>query len=305
MSPDAHTNAEHMLDVGHGHTLYVHDWGNPKAKTPIFFLHGGPGSSTRDKYKLAFNPEKHRVIFHDQRGAGRSIPAGRWHHNNTQELAGDISRIADTLHIKSFIITGDSWGSALALYYALQEPRRVVSLVIGGVFTASQEEIDWLDTGVFQSHFPDAWQRYLDATPKQFRDAPTAYHLKRALSRDEQAAKESAFVYSQLELSVLSLDDAHEPMLFDSFDPTGTIMEMRYLSKRCYLPDRYILDNAHKLTMPIYIVQGRYDFVCPPKTAFALSQAAPHVELTWTIAGHRNEHENLTVKRVLFSGLAS
>jgi hypothetical protein len=32
MNPDTYTMAEHMLEVGHGHTLYVHDWGNKKAK---------------------------------------------------------------------------------------------------------------------------------------------------------------------------------------------------------------------------------------------------------------------------------
>ncbi len=303
MNPDAHTIAEHTLDVGHGHTLYIQDWGNKKAKTPIFFLHGGPGSQCKDKHKLPFDPKTQRVIFHDQRGSGKSTPLGRWHHNNTQELAADITKIADFLRIDQFIITGESWGSTLALYYALCEPRRVKAIVVGGVFTGSQAEIDWLDKGMFQTHFPDAWDRYLAATPKSHRDDPSAYHMAQVLGSDAEAAKKSALAYGELEGSVMSLDDSYLPTNPDEFEPASMIIEMRYLAKRCFLPDRFILKNASKLKMPLYIVQGRYDFVCPPKTAYELSQTAPNAQLTWTISGHRNEHENTTAKRLIYKHL--
>lgn len=304
MTPDKYTIHEHMLPVGHGHTLYVHDWGNKKAKTPIFFLHGGPGGQCKDKYKLPFDPQHQRVIFHDQRGSGKSTPLGRWHHNNTQELAADITKIADFLKIDTFILTGDSWGSCLALYYAICEPSRVRALVVGGVFTGSQAEIDWLDNGLFQIHFPDAWERYLEATPKSHRDKPAAFHTAQVLGSDEKSAARSAKAYSELERSVMSLDDSYLPLNADDFEPSGMIIEMRYLSKRCFLPDRFILKNAGKLKMPLYIVQGRYDFVCPPQTAYLLSKTAPNAHLTWTVAGHKGEHETITAKRLIYKHLA-
>ena len=305
MNPDENTIAEHKLEVGHGHTLYIQDWGNKKAKKPIIFLHGGPGSSTKDKYRLNFDPKNQRVIFFDQRGCGKSTPLGRWHHNNTQELAADITKIADFLKIDTFILTGESWGSCLALYYALCEPRRVSALVVGGVFTGSQAEIDWLDQGVFQSHFPDAWAKYLAATPPTYQDNPSAYHRANVLGSNESLAISSAHAYSELEGSVVSLNDQHTPEPITDFDPTSTRLEMRYLAKRCFLPDGFILQNAQKLKMPLYIVQGRYDFVCPPKTAYQLSQKAPNAHLTWTVSGHRNEHENVSVKRGIYSYLST
>ncbi len=292
-----------MLEVGHGHTLYVHDWGNKKAKHPIFFLHGGPGGQCKDKHKLPFDPKTQRVIFHDQRGSGKSTPLGRWHHNNTQELAADITRIADFLKIDRFILTGESWGSTLALYYALCEPRRVSALVIGGVFTGSQSEIDWLDEGLFQAHFPDVWDRYVAATPKAHRTKPSQYHMANVLGTDEQAAQASAYAYSALEGGVMSLNDQHMPEPLEGFESGSMLIEMRFLAKRCFLPDRFILKNAHKLKMPLYIVQGRYDFVCPPKTAYELSQKAPNAHLTWTVSGHRNEHENISVKQLIYKHL--
>jgi proline iminopeptidase len=304
MNPDAHTIAEHTLEVGHGHTLYIQDWGNKKAKTPIFFLHGGPGDQCKDKHKLPFDPSKQRVIFHDQRGCGKSTPYGKWHHNNTGELAADITKIADHLGIDQFILTGGSWGACLALYYTISQPRRVRALVIEGVFTGSQAEINWVDQGMFKSHFPDAWDRYLAATPKEYRDDPSTYHFKQVAGSDEKAAAASAKAYGELELAVLSLNDTHAPIHSDDFDPTGAIIEMRYLAKRCFLPDRFVFKNAHKLKMPVYMLQGRYDMVCPPATAYQLAKIVPNAHLMWMISGHTGEHETLTAKRLIYRQLA-
>jgi proline iminopeptidase len=306
MNPDQHTIHEHMLDVGHGHTLYVHDWGNKAAKMPIFFLHGGPGGQCKDKHKLPFDPHTQRVVFHDQRGSGRSVPYGRWHHNTTQELAADITKVADHLGIDRFMVTGGSWGSLLALYYGLQEPRRVAALVVDGVWTGSRAENDWLDQGLFRTHFPDVWARYLAETPAAHHADPTAYHFAQVLGKDTAAAAESARVYGNLEGSIVALNDqaiAPTQAVSPDFDPIPAQIEMRYLAKHCFLSDRYIIENAHKLPMPVYLLQGRYDFVCPPVTAYTLAQSIPNAHLTWLLAGHMAEHETITVKRLIFKHL--
>jgi len=304
MKPDTFTIAEHRLDVGHGHEIYIQDWGNKKAKKPIIFLHGGPGGQCKDKHKNPFDPETQRVVLFDQRGCGQSTPLGRWHHNNTQELAADITKIADHLDIDRFIITGASWGSCLALYYAISVPSRVAAIVISGVFTGSQSEIDWLDKGLFKSHFPDAWERYTASVPVKFHDDPSSYHFSRATGPDKNAAAESARIYGDLESAALSLDDTFYPTNPDDFEPEGMIIEMRYLAKRCFLPDRYIMKNAKKLKMPVYIIQGRYDMICPPNTAYQLSKLTPNSHLTWVVSGHRAEHETVTAQRLIYKHLA-
>lgn len=299
MTPDEFTIKEHMLPVGNGHTLYVHDWGNKKAKKPIIYLHGGPGGNCKDKNKKLFNPKTQRVIFFDQRGGGRSTPAGKWHHNTTQHMAADITAVADKLNIDKFILTGGSWGSCLALYYAISAPSRVHALVITGVFTGSQTEIDWLDQGLFKSHFPDAWDNYLAQTPKTYHANPSDYHFKHALGTDEKKAKQSAYAYSVLEGSVIALDDTFIAPDYEEFDPAGIQIEMRYLSKRCFLPDNYILKRVSKLKMPIHIVQGRYDMVCTPAIAYEVAQKAQNTTLTWVIAGHKLEHETATALKLI------
>lgn len=291
MTPDEHTILETFVEVGNGHTLYVQDWGNKQAAMPVVSLHGGPGSASRDKYKNTFDPATQRVIFFDQRGCGRSLPFGSIEHNTTADLVDDIETIAKHLHLDRFVITGGSWGSCLALAYALKYLRRVHALVLFGIFTGSQAEIDWIDKGGFRTFFPETWEQYLLRTPKSHHHDPSAYHYQRALDTDPVAAKESAYAYACLEGAVLSLDDRFTPDTYDDYDPTGTRIEMHYLANRCFMPDRHILQNAHKLTMPVWIAQGRYDCVCPPQTAYELSKALPNSHLFMATSGHRSEHE--------------
>lgn len=299
MTPDAHTIRETFLEVGDGHTLYIHDWGNKDATTPIIFLHGGPGYHTTDRNKATYDPTKQRVIFFDQRGCGKSVPYGSLEHNTTQDLVEDIEKIADHLELKTFVVTGHSWGSTLALAYALAHPERVKSMVLSGIFTGSHAEIDWIDNGHFRTFYPEAWGRYLLATPKSHHADPTAYHYKRVMGNDADAARESAYAYQTLEGSVLRLDDRYAPEDPAEFDPAGVRMEMHYLHERCFMPDRFVLDNAHKLTMPVWLVHGRYDMVCPPIAAYDLSRRLPNCQLMWAISGHSREHENQNLMRLL------
>jgi len=292
-----------MLDVGDGHTLFIQEWGNSEASVPIIFLHGGPGSQVKDKHKRPFNPKTHRVIFFDQRGCGKSTPYGSLEHNTTSELIADISKIADTFNAKTFILNGSSWGSTLALAYALAHPERVHALVIGGIFTGSKAEADWIDKGQFKTFFPDVWQAYLDKTPPEHQSNPSKYHFDKAIHGTPKEQKLSGYAYDCLESGVIQLDDRQEPESFEEYDPAGIRIEMQYLTNGCFLSDRNILDNAHKLTMPVHIVQGRYDMVCPPHTAYELHNKLSNSQLYWTLGGHKHEHEAENIFRSIFASL--
>jgi proline iminopeptidase len=299
MTPDKHTNQEFFLDVGDGHQLYVVDWGKADARLPIIFLHGGPGSGVNDRYKQRFVPEQQRLIFFDQRGAGKSLPKGSLKHNTTQDLVEDIEKLADHLGLQSFLITGGSWGSCLALAYALKYPKRIAGMVLSGIYTGSKAETAYLDNGGFRTFFPDVWETYLSRTPEEHHQNPSAFHYKQAFGKDKQAAKYSIYARAEMESALLSLDDRHTPGDFDEFEPDNMRIELHYLKHDCFMPDRYILDNAHKLKMPIWLVQGRYDMVCPPQTAYELHQKLPASQLIWTTAGHGNDRPNYDVIRTL------
>lgn len=302
MTPDEHTIREFYIEVGDDHELYVQDWGNKKAKHPIVFLHGGPGSGCKDGHKRQFDPLQHRVIFFDQRGSGKSLPYGSLKHNTTDDLVADITKITKQLKISSFILVGGSWGSTLALAYAAKHPQNVQALVLNGIFTGSQAEIDYFDKGSFRAWFPEVWEQYLAATPKEHRETPTLFHYKQILGKQEDAARRSACAYGNIEGALLALDDRFIPdnPADPAFDPVAAKVEVHYLANHCFLPDRYIFDNARKLTMPVWLVQGRYDMVCPPAAAYELHQKLPKSHLIWTVGGHKSsERETQSVVRAI------
>lgn len=306
MTPDEYTIKEHFLDVGDGHSLYLHDWGNKAAEVPVIFLHGGPGLGCGDEYKQRFDPLIHRVIFFDQRGAGKSTPQGELANNTIEALIGDIDNIADYFHISSFVLHGGSWGSCLALAYAIKYPKRISALVLQGIHTASRREDDYLLNGGWKDFFPDIWQQYLDRTPSEFHKKPGDYHMKQALGTDSKSAKLSAYAVASMEYSLTSLDDRPRSINFDEFDPNYMKIELHYFANNFFMPDRYILDNAHRITAPVWLVQGRYDMVCPPVVAYELHQKLPNSHLLWTVAGHgSNYRSNYDVLRTALLNIAS
>jgi proline iminopeptidase len=303
MTPDEHTNQEFFLDVGDGQRIYVQDWGKAEAKIPIIYLHGGPGDGCSDRNKQLFNPSEQRVIFHDQRGAGKSTPSGELTNNTTQHLIEDIEKLAAHLGIEQCVIVGGSWGSTLALAYGIAHAERVAGMVIDGVFTGTREEVNWSDGGGWRDFFPEVWEKYQNTVPEAYKGKPSEYHCKKGLGNDPEAAKKSAYHYANMSLAILKLDDSYQPKPYDEFDPASSLIAMHYLSHDCFLPDKYILKNARRLTMPVYLIQGRYDMVCRPRIAYELSQALPNGKLTWTINGHTKQHEAKNILTLLLDNL--
>lgn len=306
MQKDSYTLEERMIDVGDTHQLYTQLWGSPTATETIVFLHGGPGSGCNDGHKLLFDPTSQRVLFFDQRGAGKSLPKGLLENNTTDALVNDITTITSNYGIVSFAITGGSWGSCLALVYGLKHPDKVTRMVLRGIFTGRQSEIDFIDKGHFKTFFPEVWERFVASVPAEAASEPAAYHQARIFNNDEPA-RAAGLAYSELEGSISTLDDrAALPSRIDpaTFDPTASTIETRYLVNNCFLPEGYIIENANKLTMPIALVQGRYDMVCPPYTAYELHKALPNSSLTWTIAGHSgSDRANFDAVKILLADI--
>jgi len=301
MTPDDNTIQELFLDVGDGHKLYVHDWGKKTAKVPIIFLHGGPGNGVDNGDKKKFDPKNHRVIYFDQRGAGKSTPTASLAENTSEHLVADIDKIADHLNIDKFVLVGGSWGSTLSLMYAIAHPNRVAAIVIDGVFTATKAENDWLENGGWQAFFPDVWQEFIESIPEAERQNPCKYLYEQVLSDDKEVAKKAAYKFNSMELAILKLDDKYLPGDYEKYDPSATIIEAHYLSNSCFIPERFMQHNAPNLKVRVYIVQGRYDLICPPQTAFELDQLLPNSQLVWTINGHLRQHEASTVQRLLIN----
>ncbi len=304
MTPDGYTLSERHVDVGDGHRLYVQDWGNPDAPVAVMSLHGGPGTACSDSHKEYFDGTRQRVLFFDQRGVGNSTPYGSLEHNTTQDLVSDLAKVLDHARVQKAVIMGGSWGSCLALTFAIAHPKRVQALLLYGVMTGRQEEADWLNGGGYRTHFPEVWQWYLDRTPPEHHDDPTTYHFERILGDDEAASKESAYAYTTADSGVMMLDDRFAPEPFDEdFDPVPARIEAHYFTHSHFMSGRHVLDNAPALDMPVYLVQGRYDMVCPPDNAYTLVSRLRRGELLWTLSGHAPVRESWNLMRLLMLDL--
>lgn len=277
--PEIEPFAIHRLSVGDGHEIHVEECGNPQG-TPALFLHGGPGGGITPAYRRFFDPERYRIVLFDQRGCGRSTPFASVEHNTTWHLVADIERIRSTLGIEQWLVFGGSWGSTLALVYAETHPKRVQALVLRGIFLVRRRELDWFYQEGASRIFPDAWEGFLAPIPPDERsDLRAAYH-RRLFGTDPVIAQAAAEAWSRWELATSFLLPRNDNESDDWLLAFARI-ENHYFAHGCFLEgDQQILSRVDRIaSIPMTIVQGRYDVICPMETAWELHRNCPRSRL--------------------------
>lgn len=270
------------LEVGDGHSLYWEQSGNPDGK-PAVMLHGGPGAGCSPDHRRQFDPERYKVTLFDQRGCGRSTPHASLEANTTWHLVEDIERLRTHLGIERWLVFGGSWGSTLALAYAQTHPDRATELVLRGIFTFRQTELDWLYQYGASEIFPDKWEEFLAAIPQDERgDLVAAYH-RRLTGEDPTERLAAAKAWSKWEAETVTLlPDPHviEEHTGDDFAIAIARIENHYMINKGWLEEGQLIANAGRLSdIPGVIVQGRYDCCTPPSAAWDLKRAWPEAEL--------------------------
>lgn len=286
---DQHTISYGHLAVGNGHKIFYEQWGVKHSKTPVLFFHGGPGGSCSPGQKQIFDPSKHQVIFFDQRGGGESTPKGSLERNSTDDLLDDAIKLLDHFKIQKAALFGGSWGSTLALLFAIKYPERVTKIVVRGIFLAD-EDIEFVDQGRFKTFVPEVWEHFLTTVPKSWNKPPTDYHYNEIESGDPKRQLRSAAALENLEAPLLSLDDRYHfidlDKIPDDYDPTSYIIYGHYMKSHCFIERGFILENAKYIKVPTYVVQGRYDMVCPFESAWKLMKVLPDGHFFPVVAGH-------------------
>ena len=265
------------------HQVYFEQCGNPNGK-PAIFLHGGPGGGGSEDVRRFFNPDLYRIVVFDQRGCGRSKPHGCLENNTTWDLVSDIENLRKKLSIEKWLVFGGSWGSTLSLAYAQANPKSVSELVLRGIFLLRKEELHWFYQDGASRIFPEAWSGFLDIIDEDKRDnLMNAYH-EIFKSTDKEKRLKAAVAWSKWEAATSSL--SYKPSLVEEFsDPefalAFALIENHYfINKGWFDTENQLIENIDKIrSIPAVIVQGRYDVVCPMKTAWELSKAWPEAEM--------------------------
>ena len=263
-----------MLKVDAIHTLYWEEVGNPDG-VPVLFLHGGPGAGLSPQHRRFFDPEHYRVILFDQRGAGKSTPLGEWRDNTTQLLVQDIETLRVKFGIDQWLVFGGSWGSTLALAYGQAHPARCLGFVLRGIFLCSAAEIDWFLHGV-QWFFPELYDEFIALIPLEERHDLLGAYSRRMLSNDPDAYWPAARAWSRFEGRRVFLLPQPEETASDTLDLGVGRLESHYMANLGFFaPDQLLRDLPRIAHLPAVIVQGRYDVICPPLSAYRLHQGWP------------------------------
>jgi proline iminopeptidase len=267
-----------FLDVGDGHHIYWERVGTPGGK-PAVFLHGGPGGGISPDHRRLFDPARYDLLLFDQRGCGRSTPHAGLTANTTWHLVADIERLRAMMGVERWLVFGGSWGSTLALAYAQAHVEQVSELVLRGIFTVRQREIDWYYQEGASRIYPDKWERFTAPVPVEERSDLVAAYRRILTGEDRAAQRAAARAWSLWEGETIrllpdpALSAVHDA---DDFALAFARIENHYFVHGGWLEEGQLIREAGRLAaIPGVIVQGRYDMACPAETAWALHRAWP------------------------------
>jgi len=220
--------------------------------------------------------------------------------NSTADLISDMEAIREHLDIKHWIIFGGSWGSALALAYANQYPQTIKALILRGIFLSRETELDWFLDEV-KAFFPEAHRTLLHYLPEDKRDDLIKNYSELVFSNDLVISGPASIAWNQFEGGLLKLlPQVEENKTLTDEDIQNEIararVQLHYIKDKCFIDGKKILAEVKKLKdIPTTIIQGRYDMVCPPITAYELHQHMPHADFIMVPdAGHSASEPSMT-----------
>jgi proline iminopeptidase len=269
-----------FLSVDDAHTLYWEQSGHPEG-VPVVLLHGGPGAGATPMHRRFFDPDYYRIVIFDQRGSGRSTPLGSTENNDPERLVDDMERLREHLRIERWHLFGGSWGSTLAMSYAVRHPRRCISMILRGIFLCEQPEIDWFLYGM-KTVFPEAWEQFAGLLPPEEQsDLLEGYH-RRLNSENLHEQMEAAIRWSLYEGACSSLLPNYETITTVEQKAHALALariEAHYFRNNVIPEEHSLLRQIDKLRpIPAAIIQGRYDIICPITTANRLHQLWPEAD---------------------------
>ena len=290
-----------MMETGDGHRIYVEQCGNPDG-IPVIVLHGGPGGGCSPAMRRYFNPNEYRIILFDQRGCGRSRPHASVQNNTTWDLVRDIEMIRIALEIERWVVFGGSWGATLSLIYAQAHPDRAAYLALRGVFLMTQAELDWFYGGGAGQFFPELWAKFAGLVPADERDDMIGAYHRRLFSGDMMIETRFARAWANWENALASIHN-EGPMGESPADYARAFarLENHYFTNAGFLQeDGQILRDAPLIGhIPGTVVQGRYDMICPPISAWKLTERWSRGDLRLVpLAGHALSEAGITAELV-------
>ncbi|MEM8802236.1 MAG: alpha/beta fold hydrolase, partial [Pseudomonadota bacterium] len=162
-----------------------------------------------------------------------------------------------------------------ALIYAISHPERVTNLVLRSTFLMTKAELDWFYGGGAGLFWPDVWRQFVEMIPENERDDLIKAYSNRLFTGDLASETRYARSWASWENTLASI--RNDGPVGDSpaeFARAFARLENHYFSNLGFLDsDGWIEQNLDKIAeIPGTVVQGRYDMICPPVTAYRLTE---------------------------------
>lgn len=262
---------EGYLQVSELHSLYYAQFGNPNG-IPVLVIHGGPGGGCDAAMSAFFDLSYYRVIMVDQRGAMRSKPFTDMRENRPEYLVEDMELLRKYLNIDTWILFGGSWGSALAILYGQTYPERILGFVLRGIFLARKQDYEHIVYGM-RKFFPELWQSMVQSLSQaEQTDLITTLHTK-VMDTDPKIHMPIAhlFMYYDIVAGTFKANPDLIPKVNDTEALSVARAFIHYSANNFFLADNQLLNNIERIAhLPVILIQGRYDIICPPLTAYEL-----------------------------------
>lgn len=281
---------ENLLSVSKIHRIRYALYGNSKG-VPVFFLHGGPGCGCNDEDARWFDPKKYLIITLDQRGSGKSTPRTEIKDNTPQDLVEDIEKLRKHLNITGTIsIFAGSWGTTLALLYAEAYPKNVSRMILRGIYTCGWKDQDYFYSETGAARFsPEAWDKFIKRIPDG--NDRIQERLHRLIENSDEEGKRKWFiVQAEYEYSFFNISPEDFEKEMSNFESAFAEMRINshYQANRFFLEDEQILKNTELIKdIPITIIHGTHDVICPPIFAWKLHKQLSNSILIFV---NRGEH---------------
>jgi proline iminopeptidase len=280
-----------FLDVSGGHSIYYEVHGK-KGGRPAVILHGGPGGGFSRNMLRIYDLTKWCVLLFDQRGSGRSLPFLSLKHNTTWDLVEDIELLRkQIMGVDKWFVSGGSWGTTLALAYAETYPGIITGLLLRGLCFSDDASFKWLyEAGGASEVYPEEWSKFIKVLPTRLHNADwlsiAKYYHKQLHSTGALQKMKYANAWWKWEAAVSYLLQQK-----DNATPKETLalatIENHYFVNKAWLSSGQLLRGLKALRkVPITIIHGRYDMVCPISAVHQFKEVLPHTRVIITLAGH-------------------
>jgi proline iminopeptidase len=247
------TAREDRVAVG-GASLYVRDIGRGQ---PLIVLHGGPdfdhGYLLPDLDRLA---NSYRLVYYDQRGRGQSASGVRPEDVTLSSDIDDLDKVRQDFKLASPTLLGHSWGTVLALEYALRYPDRVSRLILMNPAPASASDAALLRTFYLARLGPEMErQRAIQAGAAYKAGDPEAVTARYRIHFKPALAREADYERLMATMKAGFVRQGSDGIL------KAWAVEDRLMADTWQVPTYDLMPKLKALKMPTLVIYGDHDFI--------------------------------------------